>query len=84
MHSVRGTQRDVRGRRLQEITYEEVLRDKVIVGTPDMVNKRLRGIVDELGLDGILAELNCGGNVPRAGVRKSLELLCKEVMPAYS
>jgi alkanesulfonate monooxygenase SsuD/methylene tetrahydromethanopterin reductase-like flavin-dependent oxidoreductase (luciferase family) len=77
-------QRDVRGRRLQEITYDEVLRDKVIVGTPEMVNARLRSIVDELGLDGILAELNCGGNVPRPGVRKSLELLCKEVMPAYS
>ena len=75
-------QRDVRGRRLQEITFDEVLRDKVIVGTPDMVSERLRRIVDELGLDGILAELNCGGNVPREGVKRALELLCKEVMPA--
>src|SRR5207248_2899839 len=50
-------QRDVRGRRLQEITFDEVLRDKVIVGTPDMVVERLSSITEELGLDGILAEL---------------------------
>jgi hypothetical protein len=31
---------------------------------------------------GILAELNCGGGVPREGVLRSLQLLCEEVMPA--
>ncbi len=76
-------QRDVRGRRLKEITFDEVLRDKVIVGTPDMVVSRLSGISEELGLDGILAELNCGGQVPREGVLNSLKLLCQEVMPAF-
>jgi alkanesulfonate monooxygenase SsuD/methylene tetrahydromethanopterin reductase-like flavin-dependent oxidoreductase (luciferase family) len=77
-------QRDVRGRRLQEISFDEVLRDKVIVGTPDMVVKRLRTITDELGLDGILAELNSGGLTPRQGVMRSLQLLCQEVMPAFA
>ena len=77
-------QRDVRGRRMQEASFEDVLRDKVIVGTPDMVISRLRTISDELQLDGILAELNCGGQVPREGVMRSLRLLCDEVMPAFS
>jgi alkanesulfonate monooxygenase SsuD/methylene tetrahydromethanopterin reductase-like flavin-dependent oxidoreductase (luciferase family) len=77
-------QRDVRGRRLQEISFEEVLRDKVIVGTPDQVVERLRAISDHLGLDGVLAEINCGGSVPREGVIRSLELMCKEVMPAFA
>lgn len=77
-------QRDVRGRRLQELTYEEALRDKVIVGTPSMVVERLASIADELALDGILAELNCGGQVPREGVLRSLRLLCEEVMPAFA
>ena len=77
-------QRDVRGRRLQSITFEEVLRDKVIVGTPEVVVERLRGIADHLGLDGVLAEINCGGGVPREGVIRSLELMCKEVMPAFT
>jgi alkanesulfonate monooxygenase SsuD/methylene tetrahydromethanopterin reductase-like flavin-dependent oxidoreductase (luciferase family) len=77
-------QRDVRGRRLQEITFDEVLRDKVIVGTPDMVVERLRAITNELGLNGILAELNSGGLTPREGVKRSLQLLCQEVMPAFA
>jgi alkanesulfonate monooxygenase SsuD/methylene tetrahydromethanopterin reductase-like flavin-dependent oxidoreductase (luciferase family) len=77
-------QRDVRGRRLQEATFDEVLREKVIVGTPEMVTERLSSITSELGLDGILAELNCGGHVPREGVIDSLKLLCSEVMPAFA
>ena len=77
-------QRDVRGRRLQEATFDEVLREKVIVGTPDMVIQRLSEISEELDLDGILAELNCGGRVARDGVIRSLELLCRDVMPAFS
>ena len=74
----------MRGRRLQEITFDEVLRDKVIVGTPEVVTQRLRTISDELGLDGILAELNSGGLTPRQGVMRSLQLLCDEVMPAFA
>lgn len=77
-------QRDVRGRRLQELTFEEALRDKVIVGTPEMVIERLSSISEELELDGILAELNCGGQVPRDGVLRSLQLLCEEVKPAFA
>jgi alkanesulfonate monooxygenase SsuD/methylene tetrahydromethanopterin reductase-like flavin-dependent oxidoreductase (luciferase family) len=76
-------QRDARGRRLKEITFDEVLRDKVIVGTPEMVVDRLRTVSDELGLDGILAELNSGGVTPREGVKRSLQLLCQEVLPAF-
>jgi alkanesulfonate monooxygenase SsuD/methylene tetrahydromethanopterin reductase-like flavin-dependent oxidoreductase (luciferase family) len=76
-------QRDVRGRRLQAITFDEVLRDKVIVGTPPMVVDRLKSLSEQLGFDGILAELNSGGGVPREGVVRSLQLLCEEVMPAF-
>jgi alkanesulfonate monooxygenase SsuD/methylene tetrahydromethanopterin reductase-like flavin-dependent oxidoreductase (luciferase family) len=77
-------QRDVRGRALQNISFDDVLREKVIVGTPEMVISRLRSISDELQVDGILAELNCGGQVPREGVVESLRLLCNEVMPAFA
>ena len=59
------------------------LREKVIVGTPSMVIERLGEIASELQLDGILAELNCGGQVPRGGVTNALRLLCNEVMPAF-
>jgi alkanesulfonate monooxygenase SsuD/methylene tetrahydromethanopterin reductase-like flavin-dependent oxidoreductase (luciferase family) len=42
------------------------LRDKVVVGTPRQVVGRLRELQEELGLDGILAEINCGSH--RGGV----------------
>jgi alkanesulfonate monooxygenase SsuD/methylene tetrahydromethanopterin reductase-like flavin-dependent oxidoreductase (luciferase family) len=70
-------------RRLRAITYEDVLREKIVVGTPEMVVDRLRELQAELGLGGILAELNCGNLIPQARVRKSLQLLCEEVMPRF-
>jgi len=72
-----------RGQRLQTITYDEALRDKVVVGTPDMVIDRLHGLREELGLDGILAEMNCGSLIPHERVMRSLKLLCQEVMPTF-
>jgi len=75
--------RAARGRRLQTISYEEALRDKIIVGTPEQVTERLMGLKDELGLDGILAEMNCGTKIPHQGVMKSLQLLCEKVKPQF-
>jgi alkanesulfonate monooxygenase SsuD/methylene tetrahydromethanopterin reductase-like flavin-dependent oxidoreductase (luciferase family) len=74
-------QRAERGQRLQTIDYDEVLREKIIVGTPRMVADRLTALREGLGLDGILAEMNCGSRIPHARVLRSLELLCREVMP---
>jgi alkanesulfonate monooxygenase SsuD/methylene tetrahydromethanopterin reductase-like flavin-dependent oxidoreductase (luciferase family) len=75
--------RAARGRRLQTITYDEALRDKIIVGTPEQVTDRLMGLKEELGLDGILAEMNCGTKIPNQRVLKSLQLLCEKVKPAF-
>ena len=75
--------RAARGRRLQTITYDEALRDKIIVGTPEQVIDRLMGLKEELGLDGILAEMNCGTKIPNQRVLKSLQLLCEKVKPAF-
>ena len=55
----------------------------MIVGTPDRVVDRLKGLQEELGLDGILAELNPGSLIPHEQVMGALELLCKEVMPRF-
>jgi len=73
-----------RGHRLQTIAWSDVLREKVIVGTADHVTQRLVAIRDELGLDGILAELNCGGLIPHTRVMNALRLLCQEVMPSFA
>src|SRR5439155_1835753 len=75
--------RAARGRRLQTITYDEALRDKIIVGTPERVADRLMGLKEELGLDGILAEMNCGTKIANQQVMKSLQLLCEKVKPRF-
>jgi len=71
------------GRGLQTMTYEEVLRDKIVVGTPARVAAHLQELREEIGFDGILAELNCGGRLPPARVMNSLRLICEEVMPRF-
>jgi len=76
-------QRAERGQRLQTVSYDEALRDKMIVGTPDRVADKLLGLREELGLDGILAELNPGSLIPHARVMNALRLLCQEVMPRF-
>ncbi len=76
--------RAARGRRLQTITYDEALRDKMIVGTPEAVTDRLMQLREELGLDGILAEMNCGTKIPHERVMRSLQLLCEKVKPRFN
>ena len=76
-------QRAERGQRLQTIDYDEVIREKIIVGTPSMVVDRLRGLREQLGLNGILAEMNCGSRIPHAQVLSSLRLLCQNVIPEF-
>jgi alkanesulfonate monooxygenase SsuD/methylene tetrahydromethanopterin reductase-like flavin-dependent oxidoreductase (luciferase family) len=76
-------QRAERGQRLQALTYADVRRDKAIVGTPELVGDRLRELQQELGLNGILAEPNCGGLIPHERVLRSVHLLCDQVMPQF-
>ena len=76
-------QRAERGQALQTISYEDALRDKVIVGTPSSVAMRLQDLAQKLGLNGVLAELNCGGLIPNEKVMRSLQLMCEQVAPRF-
>ncbi|HET7881175.1 MAG TPA: LLM class flavin-dependent oxidoreductase [Acetobacteraceae bacterium] len=70
-------------RRLETMTYEEALKGTVLIGSPTSVATRLEELRQELGLDGVLMELNCGGRIPHANVMTALRLLCQEVMPRF-
>jgi alkanesulfonate monooxygenase SsuD/methylene tetrahydromethanopterin reductase-like flavin-dependent oxidoreductase (luciferase family) len=72
-----------RAAKMQSIDYEEVLRERMIVGTPARVVDRLTQLRAELGLNGILAELNPGSLIPHDRVLEALRLLCQEVMPRF-
>ena len=56
---------------------------KVAFGTAAGVIERLSRLRDELGLDGIVAELNPGGRIPAELETRSLQILTHEVMPAF-
>ena len=74
------TERRIEGaQRLQSLTWEEVQRGRAIVGTPEMVADNLASLRDQLGLAGILAELNTGGLIPHERVMRSMQLLCEKV-----
>lgn len=66
---------------VRSLTYADILRDKVLIGSPDTVAARLRGLRAELGINGILAELNFGARIPAPAMMRSLRLLCQEVRP---
>lgn len=72
-----------RGAALGAVSYEEALREKVIIGTPDSVAARLQELTHTIGLNGVLAELNCGGMLPDEKVMRSLRLMCEEVAPRF-
>ena len=76
-------QRLRRVERLEALTYDEALATQVIIDEPHGFAARLREVEAEIGLDGILAELNCGGKIPQDRVLNALRLLCAEVKPQF-
>lgn len=63
------------------LTFAAAMRDKVVVGGPDRVTARLLQLKEELGIDGILAELNFGAKIPPDAMMRSCRLLCEAVRP---
>jgi alkanesulfonate monooxygenase SsuD/methylene tetrahydromethanopterin reductase-like flavin-dependent oxidoreductase (luciferase family) len=78
-----GAARAEKAKRMLSLTYDEARESHLLVGTPAGVIARLKAKRDELGIDGILAEMNCGGQIGHAQVLRSLSLLCGEVMPRF-
>jgi alkanesulfonate monooxygenase SsuD/methylene tetrahydromethanopterin reductase-like flavin-dependent oxidoreductase (luciferase family) len=65
------------------LSYEMVLREKVIAGTPEMVVDRLRELREAAYLDGVSAEINPGSLLNLEQVMNSLRLYCQQVMPQF-
>jgi alkanesulfonate monooxygenase SsuD/methylene tetrahydromethanopterin reductase-like flavin-dependent oxidoreductase (luciferase family) len=75
--------RRMQAERMAALSYEDVLARKVAFGTAAGVIDRLTRLRDELGLDGIVAELNPGGLIPPELETRSLRILTDEVLPAF-
>ena len=74
--------RRFQAQRMASLSYEDVLARKVAFGTAPMLIDRLTALREELGLDGIVAELNPGGLIPAELETRSLRILADEVLPA--
>ena len=68
---------------MTSLSYEEILHTKVAFGTAAGLIDRLSQLREELGLDGVVAELDSGGQIPPEQVKRSLQILTHEVMPAF-
>jgi alkanesulfonate monooxygenase SsuD/methylene tetrahydromethanopterin reductase-like flavin-dependent oxidoreductase (luciferase family) len=75
--------RQAQADRMAALTYEEILGRKVAFGSAAGLIDRLTQLREELGLSGIVAELNPGGLIPAELERQSLQILTHQVMPAF-
>jgi alkanesulfonate monooxygenase SsuD/methylene tetrahydromethanopterin reductase-like flavin-dependent oxidoreductase (luciferase family) len=62
--------------------WDRLLSEHLIVGDASAVVERLSALEEDVGLSGVLAEINCGGLVPHERVIGALRRLCTRVMPA--
>ena len=68
---------------MAQTPYEDVLRQRVMYGTPEEVTERLREYRDELDISGVVLEMNYGGQVPDDRVMNSVRLLTEKVIPNF-
>jgi alkanesulfonate monooxygenase SsuD/methylene tetrahydromethanopterin reductase-like flavin-dependent oxidoreductase (luciferase family) len=74
--------RRMEAERMASLSYEDILARKVVFGTAAEVIDRLAQLREELGLDGIVAELNPGGLISPELEARSFEIIAREVVPA--
>jgi alkanesulfonate monooxygenase SsuD/methylene tetrahydromethanopterin reductase-like flavin-dependent oxidoreductase (luciferase family) len=68
---------------LDALTYDDILTTRVAFGTAEALVDRLSELRDDLGLTGIVAELNPGGLLTMEPMERTLRILTHEVIPAF-
>lgn len=74
-------ERAQRAQRLASVSYEDLMRDRLAYGTPEVVAGRLKQLTEQLGLSGVVIEPNVGGGIPAAKMFNSIGLFAREVAP---
>jgi alkanesulfonate monooxygenase SsuD/methylene tetrahydromethanopterin reductase-like flavin-dependent oxidoreductase (luciferase family) len=67
--------------RLAAVSYDEILGEQVVYGTPDAVLERLSALREALGFTSLLAWMNVGGQIPHPRVLASMRLFAERVTP---
>ena len=75
--------RNAQANLLADMNYDDVLRDKVIYGTPGEVVERIRQLEEELSLTQIIYEVNFGCRIPYEMQVNCLKLMMERVVPEF-
>ena len=75
--------RTERAQALQALEWPQVLKERVAIGTPEMVVERIEELRDALGINTVVGEFNAGEQVPAEAIARSLRLFCERVIPAF-
>jgi alkanesulfonate monooxygenase SsuD/methylene tetrahydromethanopterin reductase-like flavin-dependent oxidoreductase (luciferase family) len=67
--------------RLRSMTFDMILEDLAIYGTPDSVTDRLLELRDAIGYSALAVWMNVGGRIPHERVLGSMRLFAERVMP---
>src|SRR3989449_4660520 len=73
--------REARANRLAEISYNEILGEYAVFGTPEAVADRLLALREEMGFSTLSTWMNPGGQIPNQRVLKSMRLFAERVAP---
>jgi alkanesulfonate monooxygenase SsuD/methylene tetrahydromethanopterin reductase-like flavin-dependent oxidoreductase (luciferase family) len=63
------------------VSYDEMIEQRLVFGTPEAVVDRLQEYKERLGLSGFILEVNHGGQIPNERVANSMKLLAERVFP---
>jgi alkanesulfonate monooxygenase SsuD/methylene tetrahydromethanopterin reductase-like flavin-dependent oxidoreductase (luciferase family) len=69
--------------RVASTSYDDILKQRVMYGTPEAVMERLQGYQEELGITSVVLEMNYGGQMPYDRVINSMRLLTEKVVPKF-
>jgi alkanesulfonate monooxygenase SsuD/methylene tetrahydromethanopterin reductase-like flavin-dependent oxidoreductase (luciferase family) len=72
-----------RAQGLQSLDWQQVLNERVAVGTPEMVVERIELLRDTLQVNTVIGEFNAGEQLPAEKIERSLQLFCERVVPAF-
>jgi alkanesulfonate monooxygenase SsuD/methylene tetrahydromethanopterin reductase-like flavin-dependent oxidoreductase (luciferase family) len=73
--------REGRAEQLAGMSYDEVLRERAVFGSPESVAERLLELRERFGYSSLSAWMNPGGLIPHARVLASMRLFAERVAP---
>ena len=73
--------REGRAQTLGKLTYEEILVEHAVVGSPESVADRLLELRKTLGFTSFSGWMNPGGQIPNDRVTRSMRLFAERVIP---